>query len=433
GGGLPGAVKAVAAGGRAAGGTLRRTLGPLSARGDDAILSEFLRRNLGSEADNAITRLTAATQAGPTALPGYQPTAAQVARVPSLASLERTATAIDPVAMNRAGAIAQGNQDVISGALDDLAGRGGARDFFAADRAAAGKQLYEGAFAGDASKNLTSGLKGEITKLLKRPDIQDARKAAQRLAANEGLKLKDGSIQGMHYMKLALDDMIGSAGQRGIGAAERNALIANRDRLVGLIENLSPDYAQARQTYAAMSKPVNAMDVLDDVASRSTTPRGNVTLDKFNRAATDDAAARVTGMRNATLASTLEPEQLMRMNAIQRALAGIDFAQTAGRGVGSDTVQKMATSNLVPGWASGLQRIPGVGALGGLAARGADTLYSRANQRLANELATALLDPAETLRLLEYRGVNPIEALAQRLTPVAGLADRAAPVAAADR
>lgn len=426
---LPGLLKVAGGLGSAAGGAVRRMTAPLSAANDEAALGEFLRGNLGQYTDEAITNLRRATQQGPTMLPGYQPTAAEVAGVPSLAALQRTATAVDPGAMNQLGEIARRNQEVIAGSLDDLAGRGGMRDFFAADRSAVGKQLYEQAFSAPASQNLTSGLKGEITKLLKRPDIQEAKKVAQRLAQNEGAKFKDGSIQGMHYMKLALDDAIGSAGQRGIGAAERNALIANRDRLVGLIENLSPDYAQARAAYSAMSRPVNQMDVLERIATGATNARGNVTLNSLARNMTDKVAQSATGMRNATLESALDPQQLARLNAIRDALQGVDFAQTAGRGVGSDTVQKLATSQLVPGWSAALSNIPGMGVIGGLASRGADAIYGAANQRMSNALANALLDPAQTLAILEaQRAMNPLAVQASRAAPIVY---RAAPVVAA--
>src|SRR6185436_19218252 len=48
------------------------------------------------------------------------------------------------------------------------------------------------------------------TALMERPAMQEAGKKAVMLAKNEGLDLADpkNSLLGMHYMKLALDDMI---------------------------------------------------------------------------------------------------------------------------------------------------------------------------------------------------------------------------------
>jgi hypothetical protein len=424
GGATPGVVQAAGA----AGGAVRRMVAPLSEANDPEILSNALRSNLGSFADEATANLRRGTQAGPSMLPGYQPTAAEVARVPSLAALQRTATAVDPAAMNQLSAMATRNQEVIRDSLDDMAGRGGMRDFFASDREATAQGLYDAAFKADASKNLTPGLKGEITKLLKRPDIQDAKKAAQRLAANKGVKVTDGSIQGLHYMKLALDAEIEAAGQKGIAGAQKEALIGNRDRLVGLIENLSPEYRTARTTYAEMSRPINQMDAIDKIADVATNFRDNVTLSSITKALDDKTVAGATGFRGATLENTLDPQQLARLNAIRGALQGVDFAQTAGRGVGSDTVQKLATAGMLPGWSSALNALPGGGWVGGLASRGSDAIYGRANERLSNALAQALLDPAETLALLEFQkqAANPL------LQNVGRQAARALPAATAD-
>lgn len=427
---LPGLLKVAGGLGRAAGGAVRRMTAPLSAANDEAALGEFLRGNLGQYTDEAITNLRRATQQGPTMLPGYQPTAAEVAGVPSLAALQRTATAVDPGAMNQLGEIARRNQEVVRGSLDDLAGRGGAREFFAADREAVAEQLYGAARrAGVDASALTPQAQANMAKFAQRlPD--EVLEEARKLAKIKGEQMTDAtSVQGLHWVKKAIDSLISrETGPRGSKEFLKAYTELQQDLLSGM-DQLSPAYGRARRTYAAMSVPVNQMDTIERIADRAVNTRGNVTLSGITSAMDDKAAKLATGMRGATLEGTLDPQQLARLNAIRGAMQGVDFAQTAGRGVGSDTVQKLATSQLVPGWSAALSNIPGMGVIGGLASRGADAIYGAANQRMSNALANALLDPAQTLAILEaQRAMNPLAVQASRAAPIVY---RAAPVVAA--
>jgi hypothetical protein len=129
------------------------------------------------------------------------------------------------------------------GTLTDLAGQDGARDFAAQMRSGTAEQMYEKAFGVkmDASA-LSSGEKGELTKLLKKPAIQDAMKTAQEMAQNSRHLHQgpEGSIQGLHMMKLALDDKI--AALSGGSAKQVNqamSLQTAQKRLVTFIDRMS--------------------------------------------------------------------------------------------------------------------------------------------------------------------------------------------------
>jgi hypothetical protein len=97
--------------------------------------------------------------------------------------------------------------------------------------------------------------------LMKRPAMNEAGKKAVLLAKNEGVDLADPkkSLLGMHYMKLALDDMIEGAGQQGFGGTYKRGLVGLKNQLVGIMDELSPDYAKARKVFAHYSPNVTSV------------------------------------------------------------------------------------------------------------------------------------------------------------------------------
>ena len=378
---------------------VKRSFEPLNQANDSKIIGRVLREQAGPEADQAIAALRQYQRTGPQ-LPGYQPSGAEVARVPSLASMQRTATAVNPIAMNRQAAISASNQDAILRELDDLAGRGGERAFSDAMREETAQRLYDKAFSQPINPaHITPELQDQITKLASKPAMQAAMQRARELAKNEGLDIADpaGSLRGLHYSLQEIGGMVGDAKTRN----EKRILMGVKNELTSILDRISPDYANARAEYEALSRPLDQFALLEKIAQGSTTGKGNATLSKFGTAATDKTAQAFTTKRNATLADVLTAQQLNRLGNVRGALEGIDFVGNAGRGTGSDTVAKLATANRLPG-AGWVSRVPLVGGpTVGLLNRGLDAVYSNANRRLEEKLALGLLDPAQTLSFLE--------------------------------
>jgi len=115
-----------------------------------------------------------------------------------------------------------------------------------------------------------------------------------------------------------------------------------------------------------------------------------------------------------------------RLNAVRDDLARAVGAQNAGRGAGSDTVQKLAYSNILnqSGVPSFLRNFAPAQVAGNLMGRGADAAYGRANRELSQRLAETLLDPEATAQLLQ--AVTPSQRMelikqltAQTATPAA--------------
>jgi hypothetical protein len=211
------------------------------------------------------------------------------------------------------------------------------------------------------------------------------------------------SVQGMHWMKMAIDDLIGAADRAGNSTLKRAYVGLQNDLLAGM-DNMSPAYANARQTFAAMSRPINQMDVAKTIADRSISPlTGNLQPAAYARALSDKTAAQATGFAGATLDNTMAPTQLNALNSILKDVQRATAAQNAGRGVGSDTIQKLAYTNLMDqsGVPTFLQNMRPLQVVGNLAARAGDAAYGRANKEIAGLLGEVMLDPQKAALLMQ--------------------------------
>jgi hypothetical protein len=425
-GGVAGAaVPAVVRGARVA----RAAAEPFYEGGRNAIVGRALNRAAGNDAPAVAQRLqsAAAPFVGPSQgaiprttmgelVPGSLPTVGQAAQNPGVAALERAATATNPEVTNAVSQLMTAQNAARVGVLDDMAGRtSGARDFFAAARDGTANQLYANARA-NGLQPLTQQQQALVGDLMQRPAMRDALAQAQRLAANEGLNIADpgGSVAGLDYVRRALADQV--AGSNG---NERRILEGIMTRLTGVMDQVSPDLRAARETFAGMSRPINQMDVAQDLVQRSVNPlSGNLQPQAFARSLNDATAARATGFPGATLERTMTPAQNNALTSILLDLQRSNAAQNVGRGVGSDTVQKLAYLNILDeaGVPSVLRNFGPAQVVGGLTGRAADAAYARANRELANRLAEVMLDPAEAATLMLTAGPRAPNQMLQALT-----------------
>lgn len=379
--------------------TAHAAVEPLYEGGRKNILARTLAEATGPGRQQAISNLKNTQEL----VPGSLPTAAEGAQSGGIAALQRSAAAVDPESY--ATRATQQNEARVK-ALQDLTGSSGQREFYDASRKTAAKELYEKAYEKGVDirrdpttghflpKAVIAGRKGEISKLMARPAVQDAMQKARALAANEGVRLNDpaGSVKGLDYVKRALDDEISKA-----TGNEQRVLVDLKNRLLTTIDNMSPDYAQARVTFQQMSKPINQMDVAQSVADKSINKlTGQIQPQQYARALSDDTAASATGFNKATLANTMEPQQLGQLEAIKQDLARSVQARDLGRGPGSDTTQKLSMTNLMQrsGLPMGVVHMPGVQRVG-------NWLYQNADQQMREKLAKTLMNPRETAAMME--------------------------------
>lgn len=425
-----GAVKTIGAGLNA----VKAAAQPFYDAGKNAIVGKAIVKAAGTDADLAAAR--AGLDIAQSGVPGVELTAGQAAGNAGIAALERAASATNPtVTQAYANRMASQNAARV-GVLEDMSGAGGARDFFAADRDAVASGLYDAAFSqGIDPAAMTPYVKNQVTQLLKRPSIQDAMAQAKRLAAESGVELGDDtSIQGLHYAKMALDDKIAESVRAGTNTLT-HSLMGTKEMLSNVMDKLSPAYGEARRQFAAMSRPVNQMDVAGEIVNKSVNKlTGNLQPNAFANALTDATAKRATGFNKASLNGTMDVDQLASLGAIKDDLARAVFAQNAGRGVGSDTVQKLAYSNMLD--SSGLPNFVGRSAplqtIAGVAGRFSDAAYGRANKELSERLAESLLDTSKTSGIIDaalrsIENSNAVSNAASTIAPYAAGAAIAAP------
>lgn len=390
---------------------------PFYQSGRDKIIGRAFRDVAGNQADDAVRNLSNATSL----VPGSMPTAGEVARNPGIAAMQRTAVATDPVAMNEMALRQVANNEARIAALQTII-----RDTatLKKDREAATNALYQ----------LASGRRIEITPeldaLFKRPIMKSAIGEARTLAANSGRNFsltkpvdeissatlitrpsEPGTILGRdaHTIKMALDDSIENAGTNGVGRNAKRAATGTKEEYLRQIEQQVNEYAMARDRFARMSKPINQSEVAEEIMRRSTGGiQGNMTPAAFNRALNDRTAQSALGRKGATIENTFDPQQISLLNNIRKDLQGVDYAGSAGRGVGSDTIQKLAFSNMLgqAGVPNAVRSFAPASIIGNVAQKFGNIAYSDANKKMAEQLARSMLDPQTVAKLMKS-GITP--------------------------
>lgn len=404
---------------------------PLYQGGRDQIIGRALRNAAGSDADTVATNLVNWKQL----VPGSTPTVAEAAQSPGIAALQRASTAINPNVVNVVSARQAANNEARIALLRDIIGD---KEASKAAREAATNALY--AMANGQKVTITP----ELEALLQRPIMRAATNEAKTLAENEGRQFslvkptppqpsamlgpdgrpaftvpgQPGSMLGRdaHTLKMAIDDVIeGAAGQPGLARNARRAAAGTQSEFLTNLEAQLPAYGQARSTFAQMSAPINQSEAAQAILDRAlaSNVQGNLTPAAFNRALSDRTVQSALQRKGATLDNTFTPEQLAKLNAVKADLTALDFANNAGRGVGSDTVQKLAYTNLLDkagmwNWMSGMAPMS---VAGNVAKRVGQAVYKDANEQLAEQLAMTMLSPQMAAELMKKAGKKGLTGL----------------------
>lgn len=368
-------------------------------------------------------------------VPGSAPTVGQAAQDPGLAQLERTLLnnpeTAGPLQRRYAEQMAARQK-----AIADVAGTPGYRDLIDEGRRIFANQDYAEAAAQGFDPAMSKALKPQIDNLMQRPSIQQAKAVAKRLAAENGIKLdKFGSVEGMDWLKKALDNQISAAKKPGssIGDAEVRALVQTKDDLMKTLEQIAPAYKTANDNFAAMSKQINATDVAGDLQRRlykdAQWGGGKETGATYRNALAQavESVKPQTGMDMA-LSDIMPTRDIAALEGVAKDLVRKESGQNLGRAVGSPTMQNMLGQNY-------LQRI--AGPLGLPQGIGQNALMqtlsrpygwaARAGEAPINALlAEALADPATANALLrlaiEPSRVGAVAHRAERFLPVLPLA-----------
>lgn len=398
---IGGAAGAAVPFGAAAFKTGKALIEPLFERGRQNIAGRVLNRVAGDQAGAVQQRLANARPI----IPGSNPTAAEVAESGGIAALQRAAAGANPEAYTQRG-MEQASARL--GALRSIAGQPGQLDDALARRSAVGNLAYGRARAAGVDDGMADALKPQIASLLERDEIQAAIAEARSLAKSEGINLSDnlGSVQGLQYLKQALDDRIADLPPK---AANKFRVWSKTSAdLKSVLEDIAPDLRQADRIYARMSREPNRMQVgqaLLDTAQPALADFGALGSEsgaQFARAMrnADAVASRATGLKGATAESVLSPQQWALAQNVAQDLARKSNAQNLGRGVGSNTFQNFAMQNVLE--QSGLPRTVQGGLLNVPGVSGATQwLYRETDQKVKDALADALLNPQKAAQLMQ--------------------------------
>lgn len=332
--------------------------------------------------------------------------------------------------------------------LRALAGSDGGRDFAVANRAGTSGPMYQEAF--EASPGAANTSERELRSLLRTPALREAAERARNNAANTGRNVgpsnASGSVEGLHQMKMALDDMISKAKAKATGAADNEAagLVAAQKRLVGYIESVSPEYASARGVHRQMSVPINQMDVAGQLLEKGSAPTSE--LDGVPRLlpnsytlqlGADNALVKAaTGRDLGSLEQVMAPEQLNKLRAVGSELDRYAAVGRAANGPGSATAKRMlqSKSGMLRNTESGNKLVLGAlaiptGGLSALALAGQE-VSGHLTRKTQEELGNLLLNPAalDALMKAQIKTLTPAQ---QQMRALAEQALRRVPVAAA--
>ena len=375
-------------------------LEPFYEKGQEAIIARALRNFSGGQLDEAITNLLAFT---PT-VKGSLPTVGQASGVPSLAATERALQSASPEATNMLANRQTQNALARTNALENIAPSSRVEKYTNL-RTKMGEDLYEPALQKSMDfATLTPELQQEIQGLIKSPAIKKAMLQAKTNALNAGIDIGNpsGSLRGLHQTKIALDEQIAAVEAKllrdGIPSAknaELNGLRSAKDRLLGFIESpqISPDYKIARETFAKLSKPVDQLEQIAKLADTSVSAKNNtIYTDRFFK---ELEKVKKDGL--------LSKQQIARLEAIGDDLKLKSFAEDAGRGVGSNTVQNLAYANAanVIGLPNMLRNTAGGQMVARAAQKIGNTLYSNANKEITNKMAETMLSPQRAAELMQ--------------------------------
>lgn len=388
---------------------------PLYAAGRDTIVGRTLNRVAGDDAANVIQRLKDAKPL----VPGSLPTVGQVAENGGMAAMERSATQSSP------SAFAQRGMEQASARLNVL------RDIAGDDSAiAAQKVAREAATSGAYSqaKNASYIVDETLQNLLDRPIVKKAMTRAKDIAENDGRRFdfsttssrtfsgvgggqpvvtKQITGNGLQDLKMAMDSMLKDPAS-GIVGKEAEQARNLRGKILGWMETANPEFGKARTLYADMSKPINQMQIGQELLTKLQPALSDYGALGRETAATfagqlrnsDKLVKNATGFNGSgTLESVMGPQKMAQLESIAKDLARKSNAQELGRGVGSDTFQKLAMQNIaeqsgMPRIAGGLLDLPVV-------SRATKWVYRDSDEMAQKVIAEAMLDPAKAAQLME--------------------------------
>lgn len=295
----------------------------------------------------------------PAATPGWQPTAAEATQNPGLAVLQRGAEAANPETARLLAERQFGQNAAAMNALEQISGTPADRSMAEGVRSYMGG-LYDTATSKAIDPAVAASVRPQIDSLMARPAMkQAAARAAEIFDESQIAQTKAGSVQGLQYLKQALDDMIERAGSPGssIGQNQLRALQQTRSDLIKTMEQIAPDLRAADAIYAGLSRPINEMEAGKALTEKlrpalmDYAPGAPTRLNAQQYAAAmrnlEEVLPKMTGYPGSTVENTFTPQNQQLMTGVAQDLAKRAAVTDMARGPGSNTAQNLATRNVM--------------------------------------------------------------------------------------
>lgn len=373
----------------------RGAIEPFTGAGRENIVARILR-------DNARDPRQAANRLGEMMeiVPGSVPTTGAASRDVGLIALEKGMRNRNPAEfgerLSQQNLARQQALDDISGSPADIAAARARRD---AETASA----RDDAFAGQPQVDTASVL-ARADEILAGP--AGARQTVRR-AVTQFRDAIEGETDAMRLYEIRKDigDALGGrlAGDRADFKLASRELIDLRNSLDAAIENVAPGFRAYLDRYSELSKPINQMEILQELQSRSALAAPDVSTgrDFLSQARFTRNLDNILG--DERVAGDLTDEQIAAARAVAADLdLGSAVSSSLVKAAGSDTVQNLSTANIIArGRASGSGRDIPPAAQSVMNVPPFTWIYQLPDAAINELLLDAMLNPQVAARLLQ--------------------------------
>lgn len=374
-------------------------------------------------------------------VPGTKPTAAQAASSVGATKFSAMGAQSEKILPSEYLARAGDNEAARLRSLRTVGGTPENITALSKGRELTGKQNY-----GAIERNVVA-VDDTFRALTQRPSMETAMKRAAEISAEQGVPFQMGrdvrpgsmagmttagkpaqyTVQSLHNLKTALDDIIKDPATFGVGANEARLMGNTRRQLVNWIESKAPGYKSARETFAKQSRRINQAEVGQFLEGKLTsaldTEAGPQRANVFGAAVKEAPAtiknATTGASRYKQLTDLLEPHQVKVVEDIRKDLAreAETKLQATKAGTSEPRIKELASNTALPS-PNLLSRVVT------LANEIRKRVSGAIDRKLAIEIATEMLDPKAAASALEKAMVRDF--MAKETGRVAGKAAGAA-------